>query len=45
MRGLMPSWSTGLWRSAERVLAPASESLGMFVFAGIRKREIRSASR
>jgi SAM-dependent methyltransferase len=38
LRGLMPSWTTGLWRGAERALAPASGVLGMFVFAVVRKR-------
>jgi SAM-dependent methyltransferase len=41
LRGLMPSWSTGFWRGAERALAPASAVLGMFVFAIVRKRGSR----
>jgi SAM-dependent methyltransferase len=39
LRTLMPSWTIGLWRGAERLLEPAAEILGMFVFAVVRKRE------
>jgi hypothetical protein len=39
LRALMPSWTTGLWRGAERLLEPVSDVLGMFVFAVVRKRE------